>query len=368
MLELRLQADYEGLLRNLRREGTPSRVHFMELFWDGEIEQAIWERFDLEQGLRRDDPDYWGWRSIRIHRFLGYDYVAVNLGNTGGPRENFLVGGDTAELPRSRGRSWTDYHAGPIRSKDDVERYPWPDPAAADTSRVEWLSQHLPDDMCLVVPIFGPFEWVFGLMGYEHLCYALHDDPELVDMLFARAGAMCQGWCELLMQFERVAIVFSMDDMGYRSGTLISSRILREKSLVWHQRSAGIAHRHEKLYLLHACGNLEALMPSFIEEVKLDGKHSFEDAIEPVTQAKRRWGDRLSLIGGIDVDFLCRADEEAVRQRVQETLDVCLPGGGYCLGTGNSVANYIPLQNYLAMLDEGRRYANCRCQPPVEPA
>lgn len=51
--------------------------------------------------------------------------------------------------------------------------------------RIEWLSQHLPDDMCLVVPIFGPFEWVFGLMGYEHLCYALHDDPELVDMLFA---------------------------------------------------------------------------------------------------------------------------------------------------------------------------------------
>ena len=32
------------------------------------------------------------------------------------------------------------------------------------------------------------------------------------------------------------------------------------------------------------------------------------------------------------------------------------PGGGYCLGTGNSVANYIPLANYLAMLDEGRRY------------
>ncbi len=34
-----------------------------------------------------------------------------------------------------------------------------------------------------------------------------------------------------------------------------------------------------------------------------------------------------------------------------------MPGGGYCLGTGNSVANYIPLDNYLAMVDEGRRYA-----------
>jgi uroporphyrinogen decarboxylase len=33
-----------------------------------------------------------------------------------------------------------------------------------------------------------------------------------------------------------------------------------------------------------------------------------------------------------------------------------MPGGGYCLGTGNSVANYIPLENYLAMVDEGRLY------------
>jgi len=62
------------------------------------------------------------------------------------------------------------------------------------------------------------------------------------------------------------------------------------------------------------------------------------------------------LLGGIDVDFLCRADEGQIRQRVRETLDACLPGGGYCLGTGNSVANYISLNNFLAMMDEGRRY------------
>ena len=41
---------------------------------------------------------------------------------------------------------------------------------------------------------------------------------------------------------------------------------------------------------------------------------------------------------------------------MRHTLDLCMPGGGYCLGTGNSVANYIPLDNYLAMLDEGRRW------------
>jgi uroporphyrinogen decarboxylase len=42
---------------------------------------------------------------------------------------------------------------------------------------------------------------------------------------------------------------------------------------------------------------------------------------------------------------------------VRETLSVCQPGGGYCLGTGNSVANYLPVDNYLAMLEEGRKYS-----------
>jgi uroporphyrinogen decarboxylase len=65
------------------------------------------------------------------------------------------------------------------------------------------------------------------------------------------------------------------------------------------------------------------------------------------------------LLGGIDVDFLCRASEAEVRARVRRTLEACMPGGGYVLGTGNSVANYIPVDNYLAMLDEGRRFRTC---------
>ncbi len=48
--------------------------------------------------------------------------------------------------------------------------------------------------------------------------------------------------------------------------------------------------------------------------------------------------------------------EQEIRSRVRQTLDECMTGGGYCLGSGNSIANYIPVDNYLVMLDEGRRY------------
>lgn len=97
------------------------------------------------------------------------------------------------------------------------------------------------------------------------------------------------------------------------------------------------------------------MLDDIIDYCKIDAKHSFEDQILPVTEAKVKYGDRISLLGGIDVDFLCRANEDEVRTRTRQTLEKCMANGGYALGTGNSVANYIPVNNFLAMLDEGAK-------------
>jgi uroporphyrinogen decarboxylase len=117
-----------------------------------------------------------------------------------------------------------------------------------------------------------------------------------------------------------------------------------------------MTHEAGRLYLLHTCGKLDLIMDDLVNTVGIDAKHSFEDTIEDVADAKEKWGSKIALLGGIDMDFICRADEDAIRQRVRKTLDRC-GTRGYCLGTGNSVANYVPVDNYLAMLDEGRRWS-----------
>jgi uroporphyrinogen decarboxylase len=97
-------------------------------------------------------------------------------------------------------------------------------------------------------------------------------------------------------------------------------------------------------------------MEDLITDVKIDAKHSFEDVIEPVEEFSAQYGKRVAVIGGIDIDLLARGTEEQVRQRTREVLNSCAPGGGYILGSGNSVANYVPLKNFLAMLDEGWKF------------
>jgi uroporphyrinogen decarboxylase len=57
----------------------------------------------------------------------------------------------------------------------------------------------------------------------------------------------------------------------------------------------------------------------------------------------------------VDLDFLCAHDEDDVRAYVENVLDECMPGGGYALGSGNSLANYVPIKNINVMMDVGRR-------------
>ncbi len=348
--------DGEAWIRCLRRQGTPARVHNVELYLDWEVQQAITGRYGVGADLDPNDPWY-GWRmQIALARFLGYDYVTCGLGGLAWPFPGQTVA-DTAGLQRQGGRRFIDEHDGPIRSWEDLDKFDWPDPNKGDASALEWLNQNLPDDMTLVGGLAGHFlEHLSALMGYENLCYALVEDRELVRAIADRLNGFFRDVYRTLVSFDRVKVVWGSDDLGFRTATLISPDDLREFVLPGHRMAAKIAHDSGALYLLHCCGQVDAIMDDLIDDVKVDAKHSFEDVVTPVTVAKKRWGDRVALLGGIDMDLLCRSEADAVRARVRQTLDVCQPGGGYCLGAGNTVANYIPLENYLAMLDEGRRY------------
>jgi len=294
---------------------------------------------------------------IAFRRFLGFEYVSASLADVGFPTKH-VTAQDTAGLPMADGRNFMEEHAGPITSWDDFEKYPWPDPDLPEATReIEWFQENLPDDMCIASHTGHFDEYLTWLMGYETLCYALYDDRDLVRAIHEKILAFHTREVERVLAYDRVRIIWGSDDMGFKTGLLFSPDDTREFVLSGHRKLAKMAHDAGRLYLLHSCGNLGDVIDDLTDDVKLDGKHSFEDVIEDVRELKHTYGRKLALIGGIDMDFICRASEADIRARVRETLDVCQPGGGYCLGTGNTVANYIPLDNYLAMIDEGWKYS-----------
>jgi len=354
-----VKPDWEEFLRTLRREGTPRRIHHIELFHDFDVQKALTDRYGVGAGLDRDDPFYNHKFQIEWMRFIGFDFVVAGVGGPGFPDIKMIKAKDTAsELNREDGRTWLNEHDGVVSTWERFEKYPWPDPHQHDTSTMEWFEKNLPDDMTIVGmgPIGHWAEFLMWLIGYEPLCYALCEDRELVMAVLEKIEEMFIAKTKVLLQFPRVTVLWGADDMGFKTGLLLGTKETRELILPGHKKIVRMIHDAGRLYMLHSCGNLSDIMEDLIEDVQIDAKHSFEDTIEDIRETKRKYGDRLSLLGGIDVDFLCRADEQAVRRRVRDTADACMAGGGWLLGTGNSVANYIPIENYLAMVDEGRRY------------
>ena len=46
---------------------------------------------------------------------------------------------------------------------------------------------------------------------------------------------------------------------------------------------------------------------------------------------------------------------EDVRSATRALIDRCAPRGRFAIGSGNSIPNYVPIENYLAMVKEAQR-------------
>lgn len=344
--------DFSIMLDALGRAKEPGRVPFFELFADGEIIEEV-------MGFKLADPagesgKYFD-QLVSFYYELGYDYVPFYL-TPRFPLAYQIESEDTALYRRSR-RKWVNEKDGPIRSLKDLKEAHWPEPEEAlDFELFRELGKHLPPGMKIIGGAAGgPFEHASMLLGLERFSLAIYEEPELVDELVGRIGRVLVGAARIISSFDRVGAYCFGDDLGYKTATIFSPKHLRRLVFPWYSEIARIVHTAGKPFILHSCGNLTAVMDDIIA-TGIDAKHSFEDIITPVSLAKKLWGWRIAVLGGVDVDFLCKADPESVRKHTLKLLEECAPGGGYALGTGNTVANYIPVKNYLAMLAAGNEF------------
>lgn len=339
--------DCQAFLRAVTTDWTPDRPRLIEYIVNPPVLRAVLELMGREWVApgpgRATQAAYWD-NFIAFWLHMGYDFVRLEIAMPF-PRPN-RPGGD-------HGRAYAETAEGPVATWEDFERYPWPDPDAVSFFPYEYIDAHLPDGMGLLACHGGGiFEHLSGLMGYERLCVALYEDPDLVKAVSTRIGTLMERYYERLLELENLIAVFPGDDMGFRSATLISPEHLKQYTLPWHKRFSEMTHASGRPYFLHSCGNILGVMPTLIDDVKIDAKHSFEDAIIPAAEFKKLYGDRIGVLGGVDVDKLTRLEGRELRRYVRGIIDACAPGGRFALGSGNSIPDYVPVENYLDMLDE----------------
>lgn len=239
-----------------------------------------------------------------------------------------------------------------ITDRASFESYQWVDPNKGRYELVEKAAKELlPDGMKFIA--WGPggvLENVIGLCGYENLCFMLLDDPKLVEDIFEAVGSRLEQYYRIISPMECIGASISNDDWGFKTQTMLAPADMRKYVFPWHKRIVKAIHDGGKPAILHSCGKFDEIFDDVVDDMGYDGRHSYEDTIIPVEQAYETYGRRIAILGGIDVDFICRSSPEAVYRRSKAMLERTSDRGGYALGSGNSIPEYVPQDNYLAMI------------------
>jgi uroporphyrinogen decarboxylase len=251
---------------------------------------------------------------------------------------------------------------GPIQNRDDFAKYPWDEIPVRfwdiAAPRFEAIGKSLPPGMKALGGVGnGIFEISEDLVGFENLAYMQLDDPELYTALYQKIGdLMVELWRTFLDQYaDDFEICRFGDDLGFKTSTLTSPKNIRNYIFPQYKRVIDLIKSKGKPFLWHSCGKIFSVMEDAIA-LGIDAKHSNEDAIAPFEEWITRYGDRIGLLGGIDVDLLCQNKPEDVFDIVFERgQKFRMMANGYALGSGNSIPDYVPVEGYLAMVSATKR-------------
>lgn len=378
-----INPNFDEVLAVISGRKKSDRIHFGEILIDEEIKRFIIENLFREKyyfpvsilepidsfilkntkhkNKIEESKKYYD-QLIKFYYRMGYSFFAdfrfmVDFESY---NDVFKIGNDQKNNEFSRNeRAWAQEDYGKIKNWQDFEKFPWENAKNLIEyyqEHLDFLSKLLPEGMKIAVVGSVLEEIMWWLLGYKGVLYSIYDNPKLLEAIFEKVGNLVLNVYKMALEFDCVGVIFHGDDLGFKTGTILSPDQLRKYFFPWLKKYASIAHSYNKQFWYHACGNKNEIMEDLIKECGIDALHSFEDNSCPVKEYKIKYGRRIGIIGGIDIDKLARLDEKSLRKYIRDILEVCLSNGRYLFGSGNSITNYIPIKNYLAMLDEGLKY------------
>ncbi len=338
--------------------GQADRVPALELFHDIEVKEAF-----LGRPLRTFADD------IEFHYLAGYDYynVWVSYADLRQAIAARLAKPSTATASpyeHARERRWSPERNALFQSLGGFEAFPWPRPSTGAleiscaglepvplSEAMDQITAALPPGMGLILSTDGIFErFTKDIMGYETFCFMLHDQPELVERMFARVGELWLALYERVAALPAVAALWLADDIAYGQGLMFSPEVMRRHLFPWYRRIGDVAARRNQPLLFHSDGDLRPILGDLIA-CGIKAIQPIEPKAMDIAALKREYAGRLCLVGNIDLSYtLTLGSPSEVRSEVRERIRTVGPGGGYCVGSSNTVTNYVPLPSFMAML------------------
>jgi len=333
-------------LRTALFGGQPDRVPLFELH----ISKSLMEPYLGRKIITLQDE-------IDFLLKAGYDFIKLspiidmNPGKTI-PKDGSRISEAT---DRADERSWHSSGQGKITSVEDFEKFRWPQPNEVDYSPFEKIQDVLPSGMKIIGQYGDIFTWVWDFMGFETFSFALIDNEELIRLMFDKVGTIVLNLFENMVSLDNIGALFYTDDIAINTGLFVSPDVYRKYLFSWMKKIGRLCRDNDIPLIFHSDGNLWAILED-IKACGVNAIHPIEPQAMDIREVKQKYGHIFCLNGNVDVDVLSRATPEEVREIVKGLLRDIAPGGGFCLGSGNSVPEYAQLKNYTVMVKTAHQF------------
>jgi uroporphyrinogen decarboxylase len=326
------------------------RVAIHDSPWGTTVER--WHREGLPEGV---SPD----------RYFGYEFVGFGADTSFRFKEEVVEETDEYIIMRNSNgaliKNWKHRTSTPemmdftIKSRKDWEEHKWR--LRMDRSRIDWRAV----EWCKKAREEGYFVHYSGVLGYdktqgivgsERLLMAMIDDPDWVREMFEASGDLIIETAEEMMaggfEFDGA---FLFDDMGYRNSSLFSPQMYRELLKPVHKRVFDFFHGKGLKVILHSCGCVKGLVPDLID-AGLDCLQPLEvKAGMDLIELKKRYGDVLAFMGGIDVRKMADPDPLAIEEEIRTKITFAKRGGGYIYHSDHSVPDNVSFERYKRVIE-----------------
>ncbi|HSP89165.1 MAG TPA: uroporphyrinogen decarboxylase family protein [Ignavibacteriaceae bacterium] len=332
--------DITQLIKTLRREKA-DYIPIVELGIHPRIKEKFLNRPILNLN---DEVEFWhkaGYDYIKLQPVFNFDPFSVKA------NKNFP---DTS-------RKWAPEGEGLIKNFEDFEKFHFPETDEIDFSNFEKVKEILPEGMGIIGQYGDIFTLTWELMGFETFSLALFENPELVIKVNQKMGELVLSMFEFFAQSDEVDIIWYSDDIAYQSSLMISPIFLDKYFFPWLKKIGELANKYNKPFIYHSDGILYSVMDKIID-CGVNALHPIEPKAMDITEVKNKYGNKLCLIGNIDVDVLSRGEPDEIRKQVLYNIEKIGLNGGYCVGSGNSIPDYVTYENYIAMIETVRKFNN----------
>jgi uroporphyrinogen decarboxylase len=336
-----------GRFKKAVRHGEPDRVPLGEIL----VEYPVQSKFlgtEITSSDLRSQVDFWAQ--------AGYDYVPLTVGlMTPGKvtqessitkviREVVLK--DSPEADNEK--KWNLEYSSFITTREDFEKFPWDILGRLDLTGFDEVQKFLPPKMKVIALSGKIFTLTWMLMGFNHFAMSLVMDEKLVADVVEKISEIQLRGLQKIFAMPHVGGVWVVDDIAFGNGPMISPQALRDHFFPPYKKIAAECHANDMLFLMHSDGNMGPIIEDLID-LGLDALHPVDPTCMDIFKVKEMYGDRLCLIGNVSNELLRNGTPRVIEQRVKELIEKVAPGGGFCLGSGNSVTTWSTYENYLAM-------------------